>query len=91
MATMASPSNLQHVQVRADSNLTTLDLREIFRHWDLLLTLARAFPRTDSSGPSATALSGCSGVVPGGVWASGGLAPLPAGFYRVPQSSYSHQ
>jgi lipopolysaccharide transport system permease protein len=40
MATTASPSNFQHIQIRADSHLTTFDLREILRHRDLLLTLA---------------------------------------------------
>jgi lipopolysaccharide transport system permease protein len=40
MATTASPSNLQHIQIRADSNLTTFELREIFRYRDLLLSLA---------------------------------------------------
>ncbi|HEX3447062.1 MAG TPA: ABC transporter permease [Isosphaeraceae bacterium] len=40
MATTASPSNFQHIQIRSDSNLATLDLQEIFRYRDLLLTLA---------------------------------------------------
>jgi lipopolysaccharide transport system permease protein len=40
MATTASPSTFQHIQIRSDSDLTTLDLHEIFRHRDLLLTLA---------------------------------------------------
>jgi lipopolysaccharide transport system permease protein len=40
MATTASPSNFHHIQIRSDSDLTTLDLREIYRYRDLLLTLA---------------------------------------------------
>ena len=40
MATTTAASDLPHIQIRSDSDLTTLDLREIFRHRDLLLSLA---------------------------------------------------
>ena len=40
MATTTTPSSVPHIQVRSDAGRAPIDLREILRHRDLLLTLA---------------------------------------------------
>ena len=40
MAMTTTPSSLPHIQVRSDAGRAPIDLREILRHRDLLLTLA---------------------------------------------------
>src|SRR5512135_847865 len=40
MATTTTPSSVPHIQIRSDAGSAPIDLREILRHRDLLLTLA---------------------------------------------------
>jgi lipopolysaccharide transport system permease protein len=40
MAMMVPPSSIHHIQVRSDVVSSPIDLPEILRHWDLLVTLA---------------------------------------------------
>ncbi len=40
MALRAASSTAQHIQVRSDAGWAPIDLREILRHWGLLVTLA---------------------------------------------------